>query len=405
MTPTIASPYYPIVFVRGYAMSDAEREATFHDTYNGFADTSVELRQVSPPDYFAVDKFEGQLLRFLKTQGYSDEVNHGLENLPASGNPAQGIWICRIYDEDLVRHTVRKIEEHAQDLYTLVTKTIPQRLQSLSVDLGANLEKYKVILLAHSMGGLVCRTLIQGLFPSLRRDPKRWIHRFVTMGTPHGGISFGNPPDVVKNAVTATLNPMDANTFNPDRMNRYLFYFGVAENQPAPRIYDVHSLGDSDPATNPYFFPVKRCLCLIGSDYGDYAVGGGIVKHITGNFSDGLVRQDCAYLVAGKPPDGKVGTEAPYSDDNRAFWANVHRAHSGYRGIVNSYESFENIHRFLFVTSKRTSHWRKSRSRHRRNRRTTTFMISSFCSPFVRFLCSSIAANRIRATTPSGRLV
>ena len=59
-------PHYPIVYVRGYAMTENEREETFHDTYYGFAATSVEKRQAPPPDYLRVDMFEGQLIRFMK---------------------------------------------------------------------------------------------------------------------------------------------------------------------------------------------------------------------------------------------------------------------------------------------------------------------------------------------------
>jgi hypothetical protein len=36
----IEKPYYPIVYVRGYAMRAAEREETFNDTYYGFSATS-----------------------------------------------------------------------------------------------------------------------------------------------------------------------------------------------------------------------------------------------------------------------------------------------------------------------------------------------------------------------------
>lgn len=54
---------------------------------------------------------------------------------------------------------------------------------------------------------------------------------------------------------------------------------------------------------------------------------------MTGNHSDGLVKQENAFI-------------------DEAFTANVHRAHSGVRGIVNSYESYENIHRFLFGDTK-----------------------------------------------------
>ena len=101
--------------------------------------------------------------------------------------------------------------------------------------------------------------------------------------------------------------------------------------------YAVHSLGDE---SAPQAFPVKRCFCLIGSDHGSY----GAVRYATGNHSDGLVKQSNAYVVSGPDP----GRDKEYADEHTAYYANVHRAHSGRRGIVNSYESFENIQRFLF---------------------------------------------------------
>jgi hypothetical protein len=77
----IEKPYYPIVYVRGYAMRVAEREETFNDTYYGFSATSVEKRQAPAPQYFEADVFEGQLIRFMKIRdyGYADSVNRGLE--------------------------------------------------------------------------------------------------------------------------------------------------------------------------------------------------------------------------------------------------------------------------------------------------------------------------------------
>ena len=154
----IEKPYYPIVYVRGYAMRAAEREETFNDTYYGFSATSVEKRQAPPPQYFEADVFEGQLIRLMKIKdyGYADAVNRGLEVFHS--NPARSVWIARFYDQDVFRDTVRSIETHAEDLYTLVCETIPQRLRSAGVDHGQNDRDYRVILIAHSMGGLVCRT-------------------------------------------------------------------------------------------------------------------------------------------------------------------------------------------------------------------------------------------------------
>lgn len=72
-------------------------------------------------------------------------------------------------------------------------------------------------------------------------------------------------------------------------------------------------------------YPEGRCLCVIGSDYESY----GAARKATGSHSDGLVRQNNAYIKG-------------------AYYANVHRAHSGRRGIVNSFETYENVRRFLF---------------------------------------------------------
>lgn len=328
----IEPPYYPIVYVRGYAMTHGEREDTFHDTYYGFAATSVERRDAPPPRYFEVDMFEGQFIRFMKLDHhYADATNQGLG--ARHNHPARSTWICRFYDEDYVREEVRDIVDHARDLRKLICEVIPAELKAGNVDLGENDEDYKVILIAHSMGGLVCRTLIQNLLPEDGEDPRDWIHRFVTIGTPHRGIDMGRLPDFVENPIVHLTNLFNSGIFKHDRMRDYL---------KLSKDHDVHSLGGAvTPTGQPTgCFPPKRCLNLIGSDYSSYSA----VRHATGGFSDGLVKQSHAYVVAGPRP----GNDEPYPDACRAFWANVHRAHSGRRGIVNSYESFENIHRFLF---------------------------------------------------------
>ena len=329
MKHQIEPPYYPIVYVRGYAMRADEREETFYDTYYGFAATSVEKRQAPPPKYWEADMFEGQLIRFMKLRNYAyaDAVNRG-ESIPPSA-PPRSLWVCRFYDRDYFEDKIRSIEDHARELRDLVCTEIPTRLKAAGVDLGPMNENYKVILIAHSMGGLVCRTFIQNILPyEDGEDPKKWIHRFVTMGTPHRGIELSLIPDFIQRAIAENLNPFDSNIFSAGRMRKYL----KLEDD-----YAVHSLGDEK---SPRAFPIKRCLCLIGSDHRSY----GAVRYATGNFSDGLVKQSNAYAVSG--PDPGEGKE--YGDEHTAYYANVHRAHSGRRGIVNSYESFENIQRFLF---------------------------------------------------------
>jgi hypothetical protein len=305
---------YPIVYVRGYAATSGEREDTFYDAYYGYSASSVEKRQAAPPQFLEPLVFEGQLIRLIKQYGYVDAANGGLA-LGLKGvsgvthNPTRSLWVSRFYDKDVMFDKIRPILDHAEDLRDLICKRIPQELKSLpGVDLGTNDGDYKVILIAHSMGGLVCRCLIQNLLANKGRDPKRWIHRLVTIGTPHGGIELSAVPDFLEELVATRKNAFGSAIFKETAMREYL-KLGKGT--------DLRSLNGT--------FPEGRCLCLIGSDYGSYSM----VKKATGSHSDGLVKQDNAYIQG-------------------AYWANVHRAHSGRRGIVNSFESYENIRRFLF---------------------------------------------------------
>ena len=355
-------PFYPIVYVRGYAMRREDIEETFYDSYYGFAASAVYKKQTQPEEgYLTPDLFEGQLIRFMKsrfqggsgTYGYADAVNCTPGHF-SNSNPSRSIWISRFYDVDYIKDKVRSIESHANDLMDLIIDKIPKQLISLGMDKGLLPKDYKVILIAHSMGGLVCRTLLQNILPNFEprpadpqildtekiKRPEELIHKFVTIGTPHRGIDMGNIPDIIENAIVSAINPYDSNIFKPRRMRSYLKLgdlksaSGVPENPTEEDFkFDIHSLGNST-------FPIDKCLCVIGSDYSNYSG----VKYATGSFSDGLVKQDRAYIVSGEKPE----SNSQYPERNVAYYANVHRAHSGYRGIINSYETYENIQRFLF---------------------------------------------------------
>lgn len=317
-----ARGHYPIVYVRGFAATSGEREETFYDTYYGFAATAVEKRNAPPPQFMEPIVFEGQLIRLLKEYGYVDAANGGLTLALANAsgatqNPARSLWISRFYDRDVVSEKVRPIEEHAEELRQLICETIPARLKSVegaSVDLGKKDEDYRVILLAHSMGGLVCRCLIQNLLPARKQDPARWIHRFVTMGSPHGGIELSAVPDFLEELAVAKGNVLKGAIFKEDRMREYL---KLNRKDAQGKLPLLNSLGGR--------FPEGRCLSIVGSDHASYSV----VRRATGAHSDGLVKQGNAYIKG-------------------SYWANVHRAHSGRRGIVNSFETYENVRRFLF---------------------------------------------------------
>ena len=321
---SITPPFYPIVYVRGFAPTGSSRAQAFHDDFYGFADSSVNQQEVAPaPDgtpRFGLDIFEGQLVRLMKEWNYRDAYNGGL----APGDPTRGLWMCRFYDRDFLEGQVRPIEDHARELLELITLTIPAALypgcQLITNESGARVlsapppDDYKVILLAHSMGGLVCRTVMQNLLPAQGVRASDRIHRFVTFATPHGGIEFGNLPVWLQQGIGGTFDPLDGAMFQPARMRQYLC------------LPDTEPLNSLDGA-----FPEERCLCLIGSDYRSYTedLAGAATEALTGNRSDGLVKQDNAFIAG-------------------AYTANVHRAHSGTRGIVNSAESYANMQRFLF---------------------------------------------------------
>ena len=78
-------------------------------------------------------------------------------------------------------------------------------------------------------------------------------------------------------AAATSLVPALAATFSEKRMREYL------KLSPA---YDVHSIGEA--------FPASRCFCLVGSDHASYS----LVRSVAGGFSDGLVKQDRAYIVS-----------------------------------------------------------------------------------------------------------
>ncbi len=324
----LTPPYYPIVYVRGYAPTSASRDDTFHDLYYGYAETSVEPRPKSPQDATAIDDrialdlFEGQLLRFMKEFGYADAAHDGLTL--GTADPTRSLWISRFYDTDVVTGRVRPITEHAADLRRFLDGTIFPLLTQAGVSPGSQ----KVILIAHSMGGLVCRCLLQNLYPASGVDPKSKVHRLVTIASPHGGIQFGLVPDFLENFVVNTFDPGGASMFYDASMRGYL------NLGPDDALHGLGAIGRAEKQN--LSFPPARCFCLVGSNHAAYDAVWGQQKRITGNYSDGLVKQDRAFI------DG-------------AFTANVHRAHTSRdTGIVNSYQSFENIHRFLFGDTKVT---------------------------------------------------
>lgn len=304
---TLQVPYYPIVYVRGYAGSQSEVEATTSDPYMGFNLGSMKLRQRWTG---SIERhiFESPLIRLMKDHGYRDIYTAGSEISTDVDIPERSLWIYRYYEPvsaDLGAGKRREIEDYARGLHDFI-ETIRDRIcgkDNGDPEVRQSRAAFRVYLLAHSMGGLIVRCYLQ----NIRRDQAVPVDKVFTYATPHGGIDIrlaGNLPAFI------TLNNMD--NFNVDRMREYLQL--DADTQ-------VTSLAGR--------FPVQRFFSLVGTNHRDYTVSGGMARKLVGPMSDGLVR--IQHAAVDKTP--------------RAF---VHRSHSGDYGIVNSEEGYQNLVRFLF---------------------------------------------------------
>src|SRR5450432_3772099 len=247
------APYHPIIYVRGFAGTQGEIEDTVGDPYMGFNIGSTKSRQVwdgKMRRYY----FESPLVRLkdepiwkttdqglaLSTDRYDDVYVNG-EDLtaphPDDGNrplrsditlPYQSIAILRYYDDasaDFGDAKAHPIEQFANGLSELIL-----RLRTLvcrkggkhptrpdeTLDNGVDEKDFKVYLVAHSMGGLVCRAFLQNkkLGSQEARDA---VDKLFTYATPHNGIDLR----VVRN-VPGWSALGEATNFNRDRMAVYL---------------------------------------------------------------------------------------------------------------------------------------------------------------------------------------
>ncbi len=213
-------------------------------------------------------------------------------------HPERSLWVYRYYDLD-----DRRMKEYGRQLATLI---------DIICDVtGAP----SVNIIAHSMGGLVARALIQN--DEFKSQTAR-INKLVTLGTPHKGISFQYLPDILLANLPEVSGELDQ--FNPHNQEKNL------ENPYRHKLFEKH-------------FDLKRTLCIIGTNYHTYdnAIArllnrlfsvdgdGGLLY----NKSDGLVKQKYAVL------DG-------------AYCTYVHKCHGGRDSLITSREAYEIATRFFF---------------------------------------------------------
>jgi hypothetical protein len=318
MPTTSQQPYHPIIYVRGFAASQSEIEETVADPYMGFNVGSTKARMAWTGDmnrFF----FESPLVRLMSDHDYRDVFEDG-EDLVAADHPDKvvpyrSIIIYRYYDEaskDFGTGETPPIEHFAKGLDTLILRLRDKMCANAKNAMTP--ADFRVYLVAHSMGGLVCRAFLQNTKLG-SAEARAAVDKFFTYATPHNGIDMR----IVRN-VPGWLSFGDVNNFNREHMAEYL---------------DLPKGDDVSIVTN---FPPERIFNLVGTNARDYAVAGGLSAWAVGDASDGLVRIENA-TTHGLDSNGRDVTSP------RAF---VHRSHSGHFGIVNSEEGYQNLTRFLF---------------------------------------------------------
>lgn len=308
-------PFHPIIYVRGYAMTASAMEATVHTPYMGFNEGSTRVRQQHDRSYQHYI-FESPLIRLMKEYGYQDAYQAGvnlaeplsetyedqLDPHPNEVLPPRSVIIHRYYestDDRLQGASERSaVVDAAQRLSRLIARV------KLLVERHPNAQSkpFKVYLVAHSMGGLISRCLLQNSAADVANTAE-YVDKVFTYGTPHNGIEmFGiNVPSL--------LRWMDISNFSRSVMADYL-----ATPLNNGRIDHLNER-----------FPASRFFCFVGTNPSDYNLSRLLVEKA----SDGLVAIDNAVI----------------QDAPRAF---SYTSHSGPFGMVNSKEGYDNLVRFLF---------------------------------------------------------
>ncbi|MGW0786433.1 esterase/lipase family protein [Streptomyces sp. NPDC002913] len=316
MNATSERMKFPLVYVRGFAGDTSGINSVVDDPFYGFNEGSTHVR-VGVDNQPGFHQFESPLLRLHLDEGYEILVEGGQDAYLQSHEtiPAHSVWIYRFYDPSASTWSGEpsefRLEDAASDLLALI--------DTLKAKSGAP----RVHLVAHSMGGLICRCLLQKVLPDLGRDPADCVDKLFTYGTPHGGIAFDVGFGVLEK-VRDAVGINGADIFGPRRMYEYLTPAAQTNPDGPPEAWSAREMPEGDGA-----FPRDRVFCLVGTNPQDYDVARGLSAAAVGARSDGLVQIENARVPG-------------------AHTAFVHRSHSGRYGLVNSEEGYQNLRRFLF---------------------------------------------------------
>jgi pimeloyl-ACP methyl ester carboxylesterase len=315
--------YYPIIYVRGFAFTDSEIDETSDDPTNGFNLGATHARQ-GRGERVLKFRFPGPFVRLMTEHTYTDSIAGETDSVEFVPDPTRTLWIYRYYEDYSDTFGSKglpgrpEIEDLAWKLSLFVENVIDQVYEGAPRAIPR-----KAILVAHSMGGLICRSLIAQV---LQGNAKTRIEKFVTYGTPHGGIELSRIPLPAFARGAVGYHGLD--NFTPQRMFEYL---NPAAINVQGTTYPENLKHDStfDPRKMESFDP-ENVLCIVGTNPADYDVGWGWSRRVLGGpASDGLVQIKNAWV-----------NDAPRVD--------IHCSHSGRYGIVNSNQGYQAMQRFLF---------------------------------------------------------
>jgi hypothetical protein len=250
-----------------------------------------------------------------------------LNRAPDGTVPKASLWVYRFYDQAATTFVPEPHEGLLHRLWGDVRRKVTAEgfdIESAAVGLYdltrtvlAKTGAPQVFFVAHSMGGLVVRCMMQKFCGQDGRQPAKEIAaKLFTYGTPHGGIDFSLG---ALGWVQETFGPASSDIFAPEKMYGYLTPGRTFGDEPEKRT-------DWDPQyVDPSVFDPDDIFCLVGTDPKDY----GLARTVVGPKSDGLVRIERAYV-------------------RNAHRAYVFKSHSGSYGEVNSEEGYQNLRRFLF---------------------------------------------------------
>jgi len=154
----------PLIYVRGFAGGGIDKAV--EDPFYGFNQGSVHVRVdgLGDPRFH---QFESPMLRLMIDESYrllvqGDQRGY-LDRSDDGKVDANTLWVHRFYDVSASTLTKRpaefSLENAAADLFELIQLVLRKT------------DAPRVFLVAHSMGGLICRSTIQRHIPQLGDRP------------------------------------------------------------------------------------------------------------------------------------------------------------------------------------------------------------------------------------------